>query len=145
MLVMGRHSPRSFRTWAPALLAAAVLAAAGCTGPVLPKTYPAKGTAVFKDTRKPLTGGTVEFESTTDPALRAVGDIDSDGTFTLYAFKQGKEKPGAAEGEYRVFVELPAADEGRDEGSGRVQLPGTVTIKPGDNDLTLEVERPRRR
>src|SRR5262245_56644022 len=103
------------------LLAAGIALAliGGCNPSGLPKTYPAKGKVVFKAHRQRLRAGKVEFASTADPTLRAFGNVDEDGTSPLVAFNDGHEKPGAAEGEYRVFVELRAAEGDREGGGGR--------------------------
>ena len=139
-----KAAPYSLVRLAPWPLAALALAVAAGCGDGLPKTHPAKGRVVYKDNRQPVKGGIVEFVSVSDPTVRAVGDpIGEDGTFTLVLFKDGKEKGGAAEGEYQVFVELRAAE--GEAGGGRIAA-GTCTIKPGNNDdLVLEIDRPKRR
>ncbi len=117
---------------------------AGCSGSSLGKTYPVKGKVVFRG-GKPARGGTVELVSTTDPALRAFGDIEDDGSFTLTAFKDRKESPGVVEGEYQVFIELrvdrderPGFDPDK-AGGGRIALPGTRTIKSAEHDWIIEI------
>jgi hypothetical protein len=122
---------------AAALAAALLLAAAvpGC-GNGIPKTYPVKGKVVHKG-GKPVTYGRVEFQSKSHPELRAIGNIQTDGTFSLTTHLEGKNRAGAVEGDHTVLIEL----EGRSE---LVTLPAPYTVKPGDNDFTFEVRPPRR-
>jgi hypothetical protein len=119
---------------------------AGCSRDSFPKTFPVKGRAVYQGSDRPVaSGSTVELVSKSDPTLRAVGDVEENGAFTLYAFKDGKEKQGVVPGEYNVFVEVRGDDE-KGERGGRVTLPGAVTIAPGDNkDLTIEIPAPGKR
>lgn len=114
----------------------------GCSSG-FPKTYPSKGKVVFKG-GKPVKGGVVELESVKDPTMRAIGDIEEDGTFKLIAFKDGTERQGAVEGEYKVFVEF-ARGEQEDSRRQRLAVAGTKTIKPGDNELVIEIDLARRR
>jgi hypothetical protein len=89
-----------------ALLICAVAFLPGCSsGPVLPKGYPATGTVVYQG-GQPLAGGSIELKSASDPLLRVVGDIKSDGKFTLKTIKDAIGD-GAPEGEYQVVVTLP--------------------------------------
>ena len=121
----------------------AIAVVSGCDRSGLPKTHPVKGKVVFKRDGSPVKGGTIEMKTTSDPTLQAISDIRPDGTFTLVAYKDGREKPGAVEGEYQVFVELDQQDEERR--LVRVAVPGTITLKPGGGDVTIEIDRPRPR
>ena len=125
-----------------AFVLAVSLALSGCSGSNLPKTYSAKGKALEKESRQPIKRGSIDFVSKADHTLRAIGEIQPDGSFELIAFKDGEEQPGAAEGEYDVFVELPGG-EGGGQG-GQIQIPGTFVIKPGENEFTIEVPKPKR-
>ncbi len=113
-----RPAPRFLlRAWV-VLWAAVAWTAAGCGGPEFPKTYPLSGTVLLPD-GKPLQSGMIEFESVSDPNLRAIGEIEKDGTFArVHTYKSnGREVEGLVEGEHRVRIEVPAPDE--DEGGGR--------------------------
>lgn len=121
-------------------VAGVVLGFSGC-GDKLPQTYAAKGKVTYKD-GKPVKGGTIELVSKSDASVRAFAKIDeTDGSFALRFFKDGKEKEGAAEGEYEVFIQLRGAGEDGGDGS-RISVPGTVKIAPRDNHIpTIKIDR----
>jgi hypothetical protein len=138
---------------AAACAAAAVLAGAGCRDAGAPKTYPVTGKVVFKggDARG-LRGGYVRLQSVADPNVRAVGEIEDDGSFVLGTSFKERPLGGVPEGEYRILVEPPPPED--EEGKPRVNLHPrfrrfdtsglTCTVGPGkENVLTLEVERAR--
>ena len=84
----------------------------GCNSGKAP-TYPVTGRVAFSD-GKPLAGGTVEFQSayvTKDGEIRvrARGQIQPDGTFSLSTFQPGD---GAIAGKQRALV-IPALPPGR--------------------------------
>jgi hypothetical protein len=92
-----------------------LMLAAGCTpAVVLPKTYPASGSVVYKG-GKPMTGGAVQFMSADDPLLRVMGTIGKDGSFTLSTVKDTAKADGAPEGTYRVLVQPPMVSDARDK------------------------------
>ena len=122
---------RALRKVAAVLLVGVV----GC-GWGLPKTYPAKGKVVFKG-GKPVTDGRVQFQSVTDPQLKALGDIEKDGSFSLSTYVQAKNTRGAPAGTYRVVVEL-------ERPAKVVALSSPYTVGPQENDFTIVIERPRR-
>src|SRR5262245_6295390 len=88
----------SVRAAALALGAALLLVSTPGCGKRIPKTYPVKGKVIHKGGR-PVTYGRVELQSKSDPQLRAVGDIQTDGTFSLTTHLGGKSVAGAVEGE----------------------------------------------
>ncbi len=139
---------------AVAWAAAVVLAGAGCRGAAgVPKTYPVKGTVVLKgaDARQ-LRGGYVRLQGVADPNLKAVGEIEEDGSFVLGTSFDGKPLAGVREGEYRILIEPPAAEEETSRPRGNLHprywrfetsgLKCTVTPEQ-ENVLTLEVDRAR--
>ncbi len=115
-----------------------------------PPTYVVHGMVVFPD-GKPLTKGTVEFETEYDgQVITASSDIANDGTFQLGTFEVND---GAVAGEYRVAV---IAD--YDIGTG-VERPGKLpkaalhpkyrdfntsklefAVKPQMNNILIEVD-----
>jgi hypothetical protein len=138
------------------LIVALLAETAGCSGS--PKAYTVKGRVVFKDDQKPLNKGQVSFESVAEPKALATSLIDEQGNFELGS-QFGR---GTPEGEYRVRVEPALPDGpslGRKPPSPKEAMATIVdkryldfstsdlrvSIQPGNNDLTIEVDRPRRR
>jgi hypothetical protein len=120
-----------------------LLAGCGGDGPQPLKTHAVKGKVVYKDDNQPLTAGTVEFQSTTDPNLNGRGDVDDKGGFVLYTIVGNKKQPGVAEGTYRVTVLPPM---GPDQLAQAIDLPGTVVVTAdGPNDFTLTIPGRARR
>ena len=72
-------------------------------------TYPVKGKVLQADGR-PMTAGQVIFVPDGPAGRRAVGDINSDGTFALMTYKSGD---GAAPGNYRVAIDPTPAEPGK--------------------------------
>jgi len=139
-------------------LGLAVLAA-GCKGEDKgPKGYPVSGKVVFKNgDLKKLVGGYVRLESVSDAKLKAVGEIQEDGTFVMGSFVDGKPVGGVPEGEYRGRVDPPGSE--KFEGDDTLPPPKKgelltkylrfptselkYTIAPGENTITVEVEAKR--
>ncbi len=113
-----------------------------------PKTYPVKGKVVFKDTGKPLSGGTVLFESVADPNIKASGDLEPDGSFELGS---NVGKMGVVQGEHRILIMPPLPEYGPELKKGvihpRYQRFETselkFTVTPGDNYCEIQLERPK--
>jgi hypothetical protein len=112
-----------------------LMGVAGC-GSGMPPTFPVKGRVVFKQ-GKPVTDGRIQFQSAADPQIKALGDIDNDGSFLLTTYVGAKKVQGAPEGSYNVVVELERPTE-------VVALPSTYTVEPRENDFTIVIERRRR-
>jgi hypothetical protein len=112
------------------------LCLAGCGGGLT--TYPVKGKVVFKGGRPVTSGGRIEFQSTSDPQVKANGWIDdTNGSFSLTTYREGKSVEGAVAGPHRVVVELRSP-------VSVVSLPNPYTVEPRDNELTIELPKPRR-
>ena len=132
----------------PVVLVGALAALAGCNSG--PKVYPVKGKVVNKGKGnvKDLAGYNVQFQSVSDPAETPGGPIDEDGTFTLYTRVGGKVIPGVKEGTYRACLLQPPVEGGAPP---PLVIPRRYTkfdtsnlqydIKPGPNEITIEVER----
>jgi hypothetical protein len=119
-----------------ALFAAILLGPLVGCGSDLPPTYPVTGKVVFKN-GKAVNDGRIQFQATFDPELVATGDIAPDGSFSLTTFKRGKQRPGAAEGQHKVTVEL--------ERPSRIEpLAETYTVKAQDNAFTIVVPQRKR-
>src|SRR5262245_34303698 len=114
------------RATALALGAALLLAGVPGCGSGIPKTFPVKGRVVWKG-GKPVDDGRIEFRSLSEPDLTAVGEIGSDGTFTLTTFKEGKTREGAVAGQHKVIVEPDVPDGQR---ALVVVLPDPYTVEP---------------
>jgi len=121
-----------------ALLLAALVACPGCAkapSVPLPTTYPVTG-KVFFEGGQPATGGSVQFRSTTDSSISALGEIGPDGSFSLTTHLDGNKLPGTIEGPHEVTV-IPAMSEEQMEIPVVLQEP--CTVGPGDNEFILEV------
>jgi hypothetical protein len=128
-----------------ALLAAALLAAAGCG----PGRYPVTGRVAYED-GAPLTEGTVVAEAGEGAdKVMAQGAVRPDGTFEWGTVKPGD---GARPGKYRVAV-LPRALGDAEASSGaRPSVDGKFTrfetsgiafeVKEGRNELPITVTKP---
>ncbi len=134
-----------------AVLAGTLVAWTGCSSG-LPKVYPVQGKVVNKGKGhvKDLAGYNIQFQSITEPGEMPGGQIEEDGTFTLYTRVGGKVIPGVKEGTYQACL-LPPVREGG--GSPPLVIPARYTkfetsklqydITPGPNHLTIEIERGR--
>lgn len=134
-----------------ALLAAAVcsLGLAGCNSEGI---HPVKGQVIWKDTQQPATelaNSLISFEQkNTETSAR--GQIKPDGSFQLTT---NKENDGAKLGEHVVLIteigRLPSSTDPTQLAPGKIGIryadPKTsdlrCTIKPGMNEVKLEVER----
>jgi hypothetical protein len=132
----------SMKGWGVLLIVGCLVAGCGKDAPAL-KTYAVKGQVVYQEDGRPMTAGSVEFESTTDAGRGCRGDLDAEGRFTLSTLAAGnKKQAGAAEGKYRVTV-LPAQDS--KQMAQPIALPGTYEVRPNDdNDFVLKVPGKRR-
>jgi hypothetical protein len=129
----------SVRAAALALPAALLLVALPGCGPSIPTTYPVKGKVIWKG-GKPVDDGRIEFQSLSEPSLKAVGEIERDGTFFLTTHLAGRKRVGAVAGEHRVLVEPDMGD----EPALVVLLPNTYTVEPKENDFTIVISARRR-
>jgi hypothetical protein len=108
--MMAKTCPIRYGTAAwPALAALALIGLGGCntSATMMPKTYPVKGTIVYKD-GQPLEGGQVEFQPIVKSSVTVTGDIKYDGTFTVRSRNDAATVPGAPSGIYRINILPPA-------------------------------------
>lgn len=128
------------------LLAGALIALAGCgTGP---KVYPVTGKVVTQGQVSDLAGYSIQLQSVSDPAEMPCGTVGEGGTFTLYTRVGSKVIPGVKEGKYRACLRPPILEGGR---SPPLVIPRRYTqfetaqleytIRPGPNEITVNVER----
>lgn len=97
------------------LLAAAIVVVAlpGCGGSGV-KTHPVAGKIeVPSGDIKPLAGHTVEVVLDSNPAVRAAGQIQEDGSFELETLQGGSVLKGAVEGTYKARIVLADDDFGQ--------------------------------
>lgn len=126
------------RSWTAIFAMITALSAAGCQSkPVieLPKTYPVRGRVTNK-AGSAVESGMVEFRSVTDDTMRAVGEIQSDGTFSLRSIVQTEMVDGAIAGSHRVSIYRRMA------GAHAPQVhnsPQPQTVRETDNEITLKV------
>lgn len=132
----------------PALLAMSLLA--GCSDNK--KKYPVTGKVVYKGDGEPVPAGLVIWlESTTKPYQRSWAIIEKDGKFVASTELEGA---GSIQGEHRVRFSPGMNTIGIAEDLLGKSMPkryieyGTadlkVTIKPQQNDLVIEVDRPEK-
>src|SRR5690349_7462808 len=93
-----------------AITTSLVVVSAGCTQ-AGPKTHPVKGRidATAGDLQA-LAGHTVELALESNPAVRASGQIQGDGSFTVETLHGGQLLPGATEGAYKARIVLADDD-----------------------------------
>ena len=125
------------------LLCVGVVLGCGCRGDTTPATYSVRGKILYKSTQRPLTQGSVLFQSLSEPRVQASGDIQSDGSFDL-ASDVGK--PGTVAGEHQVMIQPPVLEAGqkpivhkRFTSYSTSGLKATVQAK-STNELVLEVD-----
>jgi len=80
--------------WLTALGGGLALLVTGCGGDSGPKTYPVKGKVVVKngDVRM-LVGGFVHLELVSNPKVKALGEIEESGEFSVGTFINEKPRP----------------------------------------------------
>lgn len=145
-------SVRQAGRWLLAGMMVAVLGElAGCSrgASAGPTTYPVKGKVVAPG-GKPWTGGRIAFQSLGNPEMRATGEIQSNGTFTLetYYLVEGKPRarPGAVAGEHTVTIEEPGTTFDR---GGTPSIPPHVLrkkhrVEEKENSFVLETGKQAR-
>jgi hypothetical protein len=122
--------------WMSGPIAVALLLAAGCRSS-LPKTYIVSGSVRYQG-GQPMKGGSVQFAAPTDPALRIVGLIRADGTFTLETIRDNDKTSGAPEGDYEVTVFPPLR--GDHKGTPALVLPTRYKVAAGEkNEFTIDL------
>jgi hypothetical protein len=142
-----RNQPMT-ATWLPARFLLSVLLvwlfALGCAKrSSMPKTYSVTGTVVYKDGKSVVAGTNVTLAPLTEASFSVSGDVNADGTFTLFTVKDADKEKGAPEGEYRVTITPPIP---ADRAKGPRQVPQsftlskTVKVEAKDNTLTIDVD-----
>lgn len=130
------------------LLASGGLLLPGCssstTQPDFADLHQVKG--VVKRAGQPVKGGVVTFTGVpADPAFIINSEVGPDGNYTLSTVRTtdtaGERKPGAPAGKYKVTYEPPLGDQTAGGQIDPIELPATVTVQAGDNDIPLVLPR----
>jgi hypothetical protein len=100
----------------------------------LPKTFPVVG-KVVDSAGHPVTSGAVEFVSTANEKIQAVGKLQPDGTFSLTTMVGSASLPGAVEGKHKVTL-LPGGRGGRPH-----YFKETLHVKTSENQFELALPR----
>ncbi len=128
------------------IIVAAIGLLAGCGGdkkqPDFPDLHPVKG--VVKRGGQPVKGGAVQFvPDPAKPEFLTNSEVGADGTFTLSTVRttdsKGERKPGAPVGTYKVTFTPPLGDQTAEGHINPIDLPKSVEVKAGDNNLTIEL------
>jgi hypothetical protein len=118
------------------LLLGLFVAGCGGSGGKLPPTYKVTGTVTSKAGQS-VKGGAIQFTHEGDTPYAVFGEIQEDGSFTLYTVKGSERVAGAPEGEYMVTIGLPIpADQ---KGKSSIVLPKTFRVEPKDNTFVIEI------
>lgn len=128
----------------PIAIAFALFALLGCDPGKpkgdLPPLQPAKG-KVLRD-GQPVNGGSIKFIAENgDLDLVVGGEVNSDGTFELHTMhaQSMKKAAGAPAGSYKVTYFPALGDQTAGPNPAPIELPESVTIKEGQNDVPIEV------
>lgn len=134
------------------LWVAAIVCAAWCSAGCSPKqtnglkTVPVQGKVTFTKGGEVKTlfdrQAMIAFDSVEQPGMRALGEIQEDGSFSLISVKDGISTPGAVEGTHRVRLDL-------DDSATRFVAPqfldfqksGIKVSVPSDQPLEIKVWR----
>lgn len=129
------------------LAAFACLGADGCSSQTtIPKTYAVKGRVVYKD-GQPVKNAYIEFRQSGGSTLRAGGNVDDNGEFTLNTSQEDRKAPGAPEGTYQVVVTPKySGDQTQQAAPIPMTAPKEYKVEANDNNvLVITVEKPRGR
>jgi len=102
-----------------------------------PPMHPVQGKVTSASGRIPA-GCQIQFMPD-DVRCTAEGLIGQDGSFTLQTRYEGVVCEGAAEGAYSVTI-IPPLSGPATGVSGPISLPGKITIKPGENTVTIPLQ-----
>lgn len=105
-----------------------------------PTTYPVSGRVVAPAGRA-ISGGAIQFQSTADPNVTAIGEIQADGAFSLSYYFEGKRLPGTIAGPCRVTIIPPMSS---DQSTTPFQLPQPYTVEAKENHFTVTLDGPKR-
>ncbi len=136
------------------VLSVAVLGLFGC-GDKYPPVYKVTGRVVFKNGKGNMHAlaqtATLQFKSVTDPEEMPGSTIGDDGSLNFFSMRGTKIVPGIKEGTYKALVYFSGAEDSEHPRNHLVDdkyvsfktTPLEFTIKPGDNDIVIEIESGR--
>jgi hypothetical protein len=112
--------------------------------PDFPPLHPVKG--VVKKDGKAVSGGSVRFTPDPDkPEFLVGGEVGADGSFTLSTLrttgKKGERKDGAPAGTYKVTFMPLQGDQTAGGAIEPIELPKTVTVQAGDNNIVIDLPK----
>jgi hypothetical protein len=128
----------------PILVILGVFVLTGCPGSTpkgdLPTLQPAKGKVLRGG--QPVNGGSIKFHAEGGSLDLVVGgEVNADGSFELQTMhaQSMKKASGAPVGRYKVTYFPALGDQTAGPNPAPIELPDTVTIKDGPNDIPIEV------
>jgi len=136
------------------VVSASALALAGCADKY-PPVYKVTGKLVFKNGKGNMHAlaqtATLQFRSVTDPEEEPGSEIGADGSLKFFSMRGTKIVPGIKEGTYKARVYFAGAPDSEHPNNHLVDpkyvsfktTPLEFTIKPGDNDIVIEIESGR--
>jgi hypothetical protein len=122
------------------VLSALSLTAPGCGRPAdaMPPVHRVTGTVTYAG-GEPVVNGGIQFMPVGDSSYSVSGEIQADGSFTLYTVKGSVRAAGAPEGEYQVSVQPPIPADHRPVPA--VSLPKTYKVEAKDNTFAIEIPK----
>jgi hypothetical protein len=120
-----------------AVIAAGLAVLAGCSSAADRLTAVSGRVTVPNGDPAVLAGSAVEVSLVSDPAVRAFGTIDADGTFTLETYRDGRVRRGAPEGTYKARIVLSDDDAALKKKAAKAVPARFQTF--GSSGLTLRV------
>ena len=134
-------------------LAAACFAGCGTQAKPLPPTYPVHGKVTYQDGR-PAADAMVRFHPESEPRVVTSAVTGNDGAYALVTQRDGLRALGAVAGPNRVTVVHTRNGGVKPRANGlsgqqpmgivSTDFPAPYEVQPGDNEINLTVERPRR-
>ena len=116
---------------------------AGC-GPRMPRTYPVEGKVSVKG-GKLAPKSTIIFQLASDTSVTADGEIQPDGSFTVFTRLHGKSQAGAVEGDHTVLIHEGSGGTEEQKGFRPIVVAKKCTVEARANQFTIEAVKPGRR
>ncbi|HEV3384348.1 MAG TPA: hypothetical protein VG097_06005 [Gemmata sp.] len=138
---------KRFHAWPFGLFASVLCVGCGSSGdqPTFPELSPVHG--LVKRGGQPVSGGMIQFSPEPNtPEFLINSPVGGDGTYSLSTVRTtdrgGERKSGAPAGSYKIRYTPPTNT--KDVAAlAPVEMMEMVSIKPGDNELTIELPAKR--